>query len=295
MTLTDQLPETSTEAGSPPAVRRTRHRRHRWLIAVVAAGAGLALVVAVPSVRYLFRSHPGARSVSSAVEQYRATTTTNGAGASFEGPRPGVYRATGVGSEHISFPPNSQRDGSVMPITVSALPDGCWRWRIDYNTAHWHEYDLCPRQGTLLLVAQRNSQRWDFGSLTVTNLGRYTCSPPAPIVTKTSRAGQSYEHRCTGTNSAVSGTSVVAGPVIIEGHTTLLVGGHRVSVLEQRRVEHLTGSQRGTVTERWWFDVATGLPLRAARDYHVTSGSPIGDITYTESGWWQLSSLEPTT
>jgi len=35
--------------------------------------------------------------------------------------------------------------------------------------------------------------------------------------------------------------------------------------------------------------------LRAERNYRLTSPSPVGNITYTEQGSWQLSSLEPTT
>jgi hypothetical protein len=280
------------EAAAPQ--RAHPHRHHPWRIGIAVVIGLLVLGAAVPIVSYLFRSHPGAKSVSSAVEGYRATTSTT-PGAGFEGVQPGVYQAKGSGTEKISVPPNSQADGAVMPITVTALGKGCWRWHIDYNTAHWHEYDFCPQQGSLMLVAQRNFQRWDFGRIKITNLGQYTCSPPAPIVVKDARPGQTFEHHCTGTNSAVTGPSSVEGPATIVGTVQLTIGGRKVLALHQTRVEHLSGAQKGTTTEEWWFDARTGLPLRAERHYDITSPSPVGTVDYTETGSWQLRSLQPTT
>ncbi len=289
-------PETAGVEGSAPPAGRRRRIHHPWRLAIGMVVALVVVASAVPTVRYLLRSHPGAKSVDSAVQRYR-TSTTEGTGSAteFQGPQLGVYEAHGTGHEQISFPPNSQDDGAVMPITVSALSKGCWRWRIDYNTAHWHEYDFCPDKGALLLVAQGNFQRWDFGSLVVTNLGSYTCSPPAPIVVEGARTGQTYEHHCTGTNTAAAGISNVDGPATIAGTTTLTIGDQKVEALHQTRVEHLTGSQQGTVTEQWWFDTRTGLPLRAERHYQVTSPSPIGNVDYAESGSWQLASMHPST
>ena len=292
-----QLDPTTPPDESEDPIPAPTGRHHRWLLAVGLLVGLLVLAAGIPTLRYLLRSHPGAKSVGSAVERYRSSTSgqPTTAGANFGGPRLGVYRATGSGTEKISFPPNSQQDGAVMPITVTALTKGCWRWRIDYNTAHWHEYDFCPDKGALLLVAQRNFQRWDFGTLAITNLGRYTCSPPAPVVVTGTHTGEAFEHHCTGTNTASSGTSDVDGPATLVGTTTLTIGGQRVPALHQTRLEHLTGSQQGTVTEHWWFDARTGLPLRAERHYDLTSSSPIGNVDYTECGSWQLQSMQPAT
>jgi hypothetical protein len=288
----DQMDHQVAPAPQEPPV----HRHHRWRIAVAVVVGLVVLAAAIPTLRYLARSHPGAKSVSSAVQRYRASTSTTPGDAPliFQGPRPGVYQATGSGTEKISFPPNSQTDGAVMPITVTALSRGCWRWHLDYNTAHWHEYDFCPQKGSLMLVAQRNFQAWDFGSIKVTNLGLYTCTPPAPIVVEAARPGQSFEHHCTGTNSAVAGPSTVQGPATLVGTVELTIGGQKVLALHQKRLEHLSGAQKGTTTEEWWFDARTGLPLRAERHYDLTSPSPIGTVTYNETGSWQLSSMQPT-
>ena len=293
MPLTDELDEVrAPQDGAKSHV----HRRRR--LGFVVGGIAIVVLVgsAVPYLLYLRRSHPGAAPVSSAVQRYRASTsTTNDQAAELIGPQPGVYQAHGLGTERISFPPNSQTDGAVMPITVTPRPNGCWRWRIDYNTAHWHEYDFCARGDSLLLVAQRNFQRWDFGAIKVSNLGAYACSPPAPVMSNGAGPHASFEHRCTGTNSAVPGLSRVDGPVTMAGLTTLDIGGETVQALRQTRVEHLSGAQKGTVTEQWWFDARNGLPLRAERTYRVSSPSPVGNVVYTEHGWWQLTSLHPTT
>jgi hypothetical protein len=105
--------------------------------------------------------------------------------------------------------------------------------------------------------------------------------------------GTKLRHHCTGTSSAVPGTSTTEGPVDIVGTAPVTVGGERVLAIHQVRHQTISGAQRGTLEEEWWFAARTGLPLRASRDYRIRSSSPIGDITYTERGSWALESLEP--
>lgn len=256
------------------------------------------MLVGITSVvlRYVFRAHPGPKSVSSAVKQFRATSSTGAQQAvAFTRPVAGVYQVSGEGREQITMPPNSQNDGAVMPVSVSYLAGGCWLWRIDYNVSHWHEYEFCPKGRELLLTAQRNSQAWDFGFAKVTNLGKYECSPPAPIVVESPTPGQAFTHHCTGTNSAVSGPSVAEGPATIVGPETLTIGGTRVAAIHQTRMQKISGAQKGELDENWWFAADTGMPLKADRNYKLDTDSPIGTITYTERGSWQLASLTPRT
>jgi hypothetical protein len=271
--------------------------RHHWLRIALLTVVGLVILAGGYTVlRYAFRSHPGAKSIDAAVDDLRASSsldTSNPTG--FVRPAPGIYTAAGEGSEHISSPPNSQDDGALMPITVRYLPDGCWNWHIDYNSAHWHEFDYCPKGTELLLVAQRNFQSWDFGAMKVDNLGPYTCDPPAPIVVEDPQPGQTFEHHCTGENSAAPGPSTSAGPSTIVGTETLDIGGVQVPAIHQTRAQQMTGAQVGDVTEDWWFAADNGLPLRAKRRYKLDTQSVIGRITYTEQGSWQLTSLEPRT
>jgi len=246
--------------------------------------------------RYALRSHPGAKSLDAAVDELRASTSTDDTGpTAFVRPAPGVYLAAGDGSEHISTPPNSQDDGPTMPITVRYLPDGCWTWHIDYNRAHWHEFDYCPKGDQLLLVAQRNFQAWDFGAIKADNLGPYTCDPAAPVVVENPQPGQTFDHHCTGENSGAPGLSTMDGPATFIGTETLDIGGVTMAAIHQRRTQTMSGAQDGTTTEDWWFAPDTGLPLRAERHYQLDTKSIIGQITYTEQGSWQLTSLEPRT
>ena len=293
--MTDRLEEVRPppEGESPHS---HPHRRRRLLVTAGVLVLAALVVFGGPYVLYLRRSHPGAKSVSSAVQGFRSSTSTTGDGnRNLVGPRPGVYQAKGTGTERISFPPNSQRDGAVMPITVTTLPGNCWRWHLDYNTAHWHEYEFCPKGRDLLLEKQRNYQQWDFGITTVTNLAEYTCSPPAPIVVEGAKPGTTFQHHCTGTNTAVSGASVAQGPATIVGTEVVTIGGKRVPAIHQQRKQKISGAQQGELDENYWFAVDTGLPLKADRDYKLNTDSPIGTITYTEQGSWQLTSLTPKT
>ena len=260
---------------------------------LLAVAAIVAVAVAVVVGSYVFRSLPGARSLRSAARAFEATTTTVPTPRSFALPPAGVYRASGSGFEQIAVPPDTIHDSAVMPVSVTYLPDGCWRWHLDYNTAHWHEYDFCPKDGRLLLEAQRNSLTWNFGLTSVTNLARFTCNPPSPIVVESPRSGEVFAHRCTGTNTAVAGTSTAAGPVTIVGVRTIEVGTRAVQAIEMTRRQTITGGQSGTLDETWWFATSTGMPLAESRDYHLTTKSPIGKIAYAEIGSWHLDSLVP--
>lgn len=264
-------------------------------VTTVAIGSILLVALLVLGGAYLFRSHPKAKSVDSAVRQYRRSGGGVAPTPGFAVPAAGVYRAAGHGGESISMPPNSQDDGAVMPITVTLLPGGCWRWRIDYNTAHWHELDFCPKGKELLLVAQRNFQAWDLGATTITNTGSYTCDPPSPIVVERPVPNQRFTHSCVGDNTAAPGRSVSAGPSTIVGSQTLRVDGTQVATIHQRRRQRMTGPQQGTLTEDWWFDARTGLPIRSERHYSLSTTSPVGTIRYREHGAWQLTTLTPRT
>jgi hypothetical protein len=295
----EQDPERPSDRSGPAAeggaAEHSIHRHHWIRTPLLIAAATVVVIVAVVVISYVLRDRPGPKSLSASTRQFRSTTTTSPTVRSFELPAAGVYRITGRGSERISKPPNSQTDGPIMPVGATYLADGCWRWRIDYNTASWHEYDFCPQGGRLLLVAQSNYQSWDLGLTSVTNLGQYTCNPPSPIVVQAPVRGQEFAQRCTGTNTAVPGPSVAAGTVTVVGVQTLRIGGTPVRAVEMTRHQTISGAQHGILDESWWFATSTGLPLKAVRDYRLVTGSVIGDITYNESGSWQLDSLTPHT
>ncbi len=266
---------------------------HRVRTALVVVAGLLLIVVVMAAGSYLFRSQPGARSVGSAARALAATTTTVPDPQAFSLPPAGVYRASGSGFERIAVPSDTIHDSAVMPVSVSYLSGGCWRWRLDFNTAHWHEYDFCPEGGRLLLRSQMNSLTLDLGFVSISNLAQFTCDPPSPIVVESPRVGQVFPHRCTGTNSDVAGTSTVSGLVRIIGVRNLRVGSRVVQSIEMSRRQTIAGGQSGTLDETWWFATSTGMPLAEVRDYHLTTSSPIGSIAYVESGSWHLDSLAP--
>ncbi len=278
------------EAGDSTQPAR-RHHRVRYVLLAALAIVVVAFAVLVGS--YLLRGHPGAKSLGAAAEQFQQTSTSRPTPESFALPAAGVYRASGSGTERISAPPNSQNDSAVMPVTVSYAAHGCWLWRIDYNTAHWHEYSFCPDGDRLLLTGQRNFVSWDFGLTSITNLARFTCSPPSPIVVSSPQPGERFAFRCVGTNTAVSGKSTSSGPVVIVGLGTLDIGGSPVQAVHLTRTQTIRGAQDGRLEESWWFAATTGLPLEASRNYRLVTDSPIGKVTYTESGSWRLDSLVP--
>ncbi|MGO8871717.1 MAG: hypothetical protein ACLQPH_10025 [Acidimicrobiales bacterium] len=275
----------------PPARRRTP-----WRI-IAATGVVIVLVgMGFVAVRYLFREHPGPEPLSSVVKAFKGKgSITVGSKLAYGSPTQGIYALRGQGMERIVFPPNSQQDGAVMPASVTYIANGCWRWHLDYNVAHWEEYDFCPHATVLLLAAVRNSQSWDFGVVKTNNLARFTCGPGAVVLPKDPKPGQTLEWPCTGTNTSVPGRTFERVTVRIVGIGTLRIGRAVVPTVHEFQQVTLTGGQKGTVREDWWFTVSSGLPVRMERHITILSGSPLGTITYDETGSWQMTSLQPRT
>jgi hypothetical protein len=295
MTSSTLSPSTQAEPAAQP--QRRRGRRRRWLIVVAAIGAVVIAVAGVNIGRYAFREHPGPKAVESALQRFRALPAPAApTGERYRFPPPGVYELVGEGSEHISFPPNSQKDGSVMPATVSYRADGCWVWRVDYNVAHWEDFQFCPRGGQLILAGNSNSQTWDFGVAKITNLATFTCDQPATVLSEQPRTTQTYERTCSGGNSAISGPTNTSTVTHIIGPETVTIGGTAHATIHERQDATITGVQTGAESSDWWLAPNTGLPLRMERHIKLDSSSPLGGtITYTEDGSWQMRTLEPST
>ncbi|MGO8870855.1 MAG: hypothetical protein ACLQPH_05535 [Acidimicrobiales bacterium] len=248
------------------------------------------------ALRYLFREHPGPKSLNSVVKAFKEKgSITTGRNLTYDPPAQGVYTLHGQGAERIVFPPNSQSDGTVIPASVTYIANSCWLWHVDYNVAHWEEYDFCPHATKLLLAADRNSQSWDFGTLKTNNLARFTCASVAVVLPEDPKPGQTLEWSCAGTNTSVSGRTFERVAVRIVGIDNLRIGGAIVPTVHELQQVTLTGGQSGTVREDWWFTVRSGLPVRMERHITVLSGSPLGTVTYDEAGSWQMASLRPRT
>lgn len=274
-------------------------RRRRWPRRLLLV-PGVAVLVVLGVCAYFFtayelRAHPGARSISSAVHSFHGSgSDPSAASAAYGVPKVGVYTMTGEGLEHISLPPNSQKDGTVMPVTVSRLASGCWRWRLDFNVAHWQDYVFCPSASGLVQPTSRISQTWDFGGMSITNLSTITCPVNTIVVPPDPRPGTVLSWACPEHNTA-TGPGVSSTTARIIGLETPRIGGVAVPAVEEQQTGTVSGTQTGSVTSDWWFMASTGLPVRVDRHIVVHSTSPIGAVTYTEDGSGQLTSLTPRT
>lgn len=276
---------------------RPPHRRRLWLLVTGVIVAVLVAAGAATFGRYVFRDRPGPQAIETALRHYRALPSPPPVtGERYRFPSPGVYEVEGQGSERVSFPPNSQRDGSVMPGTVSYQADGCWVWRLDYNVAHSEDYEFCPRNSELTLAGSGNTQTWDFGVAKISNRARFTCEPPATVLLADPRPGQTYTRVCTGTSTAIQGQTTTTTTTRIIGVEELSIGGTKRAAIHQRQESIVSGAQTGSETADWWQAATTGLPLRMERHIRIDSRSPLGGtITYTEDGSWQMRTLEPQT
>jgi hypothetical protein len=277
-----------------PAVSKTHSSRRRILLVLgvvmllVLSGVGYAWL------SYVFRSHPGAKSLRSVENSFKgggrnsATATLR-----YDPPAEGVYSLKGQGSERISFPPNSMSDGAVMPASVTYLSNGCWRWHLDYNTAHWEAYDFCPSANQQTQPGFRNSQSWDFGTMSITNLATFTCPPDTVVLPGNPVAGQTLNWMCTGTNTSIKGKTLAKTLSRVVATPSLSIGKKTVKAVEEVQKTTLSGGQSGTVVETWWLSPVSGLPLRIERQIKISTASPLGTITYNEGGWWQMTSSTP--
>lgn len=283
----------SKEATTP----RTARRRRRWpyiLAAVlVLLGGGVGTFIW----KYA-TSKPGEAPLTEALEELQASTTTLGDGEADATdvklrPPEGLYVYAGEGSERISFPPNSQEDGAQLPASVVHNTDGCWTFKVDYNEWHWQDWLFCPDGDRMVEAAGHTYQKWDFVAFAVDNLSTFTCEPPNVIIDPAAEPGASWTTTCVGTNEQVSGETTTSGSYEFVGNETLTVGGEEVGAYHYRMEQDITGAQSGNQQADWWFAVDNGLPLKNIRHIVIESDSPLGTISYTEEGTFELTSLTP--
>ncbi len=283
-------------ATTPNSDPEEPHRRRRWPWVVGLVVALILLPCLLIGVPFLLREDPGAKSVDEAVDTYRQGASSTAA-PDVRRPIAGVYSATGTGHEALSFPPLGQDDGTVMPLTVQYETDGCWVIRLDYNEAHWQTWRNCPGDsiGTVVESGGQTYQRWDLGAAQIENTSTFDCAPPSIVMMPDAPPGTAWTDTCTGTNTQAAGQTTSAGPYTFVGDEDVVVAGAPVATRHYRQSRTLTGAQSGEQDADLWFVVATGLPVRSERSLRIESNSPVGAITYTETGSWQLTSLEPAT
>lgn len=270
------------------------HRR-RWLFVLGGLVLLLAVVVGVPVALYLTRDQPGPKSVDEAVEEYERGSDTEPDGQRGVGPEPGVYEASGEGVEAISFPPVRQQDGEVVPITVEDRAGGCWQVKASFNAAHWQTWTFCEDDGGVVERGGETYQRWDFGATSVENTSTFRCDPPAVTIDPGAAEGDRWDQSCTGSNTQVDGETTSSGPYTYVATEVLEVDGRPVETRRHHQERTIAGAQTGTNVVEVWFAVDDHIPIRMERTVRIDSDSPVGTVTYTEEGTWQLTSLVPRT
>lgn len=262
----------------------------------VLAGVGAAVVVVVGLGVWL-TLRDNARPVEVDEAKQRTTTTdatdvTEPTSAARPRPAPGVYRYEGTGSESLSTPPLSQSQGPTMPATVELVGEDCWTFRIDYSNNHWQEWDHCWDGEDLVETGGRSWQRWMVGTTAITNTGEFDCDPGTMVLPASPDDGGPWTGRCTGLNDATEGEMVSEGPYRFVGEEPFDVDGTTVTAHRFVRERTMSGAQQGTERSEVWFDAATGLPLRNERRLEARTDTVIGESTYTETGEFQLLSLD---
>ena len=270
-----------------------RPRPGRRVVLAVAA----VVVTVVVAVGVVLTVRDNARPVSVDEARERTSTTTGDAdagGAPTPGrPAAGVYQYEGSGTEELSTPPLSQSQGPTMPATVEWLDDGCWTFRIDYSSNHWQSWTYCPDGDVVSETGGSTWQRWMIGATAITNLSTFECDPGSVVVAGDAEPDDEWQGRCTGTNEAVSGETVSAGPDRYVGEEVLEVDGVEVRTQHFVSERTMSGAQVGTDRSEVWFQVGTGLPVRNERTVTVATDTPIGTSDYRESGEFRLVSPEP--
>lgn len=291
--MTGPLPRDEREMPrSSRAHRFGRGKGHRTIAGLLVVAVVVAGTVAIVLWR---RSGAHEASTRDAQRRFERSSSTQRSAPSVLRPAAGVYLYRGTGTEHLTLPPKTQSQGPRMPATVTDRADGCWTFRIDYNSAHWQTWIYCPRNGGLVELGGQTFERWDFVVTKYDSTSTFTCDPVSVAIRATMHAGDVWQQSCAGTSSGTKGTATTSGPYTFVGRESVVVGGAPVAAYHFHQVRTLSGSQTGTQDTDLWFAVKDGLPLRNDRTVSVHTNTIIGRSTYTEHGSFELTSLIPQT
>ncbi len=261
-------------------------RHHRWLWVLVGIilflGAGYVVLWATTN-----------RATEVTLRQAEALLHSKGDAPGARRPISGVYDYTGSGTERVSFPPLSQSEGPTIPGTVTMDGKHCWQLRLDYSTHHWQTFDICLHGADILETGGVTWQLFSIGPVNVSTTSTFVCTTGTMWLPANHSAGTSMLSSCTGSSTSVKGQTLSAGPFTVLGEETLTIGGKQVPAVHIRQERVDTGAQTGSERYDIWLAASSGLLLRFQQEIKLVSRSPIGKITYTQSGELQLVSLVP--
>lgn len=273
-----------------------RRRSSRVAVGAIAVAVAVGIgAVGVLATLWFTRESPGARSLEDALEEFRRgdPTAIEDLGAVVQRPNAGVYLATGSGRASIDFPPTSQSYGATIPVIVRLDGTDCWATEVDFNDAFRQTWHHCTAAGDVVEHASRTSTRWDLGVMTIDENADFVCDPPGVIIRSGERRSEVSRYTCTGTSDAIEGTTTSEVEYSMVGAESIAIDGTVVPTFHYIEVDTLTGAQRGTTTIDYWYAIESFLLVRMERSIRLRTESPVGAVTYSENGSWQLESLRP--
>jgi len=249
----------------------------RWLVAVAAAAAGVAVVAVAGVWWFLLRDVARPASVSDAIATYRQ----HGPGAARPTPA-GVYLYATEGFERTdALGGVAHRYPRTSTITVSAAPCGI-RLRWDVLRGRSTTWTVCTG-GADWVERSRFERHTFFG---VTDQTTYACGGTS-LRPAGDHPGTAFEVDCS------TGKARERGRGRVVGRETVSVGDTRVPAVHLRTETSFTGDTTGHATYDFWLARKDGLPVRIAMVSRTTSGSLIGDVHYEERVSLRLTSLVP--
>ena len=249
----------------------------RAALVVGAVGAALALGV-VAAWLFVFRDTAEPVTVGEAVTSFRTDTEATPAGPS---PIPeGVYVYATVGDEKTDaltgvrhrYPKRSTIAVRATDCGVSLL------WRVlDARSTEWI-FCVTPSGWELRSQDERHTF---FGR---TERTTYLCENTA---IKPRLGVERWQVACS------TGGATETGRGAIVGHERVAVAGTPVATVHVRKSTSFAGEIRGSARYDFWFDEASGVPVRMRMVSRTTNDSPVGDVHYAEDVALFLTSLTP--
>ncbi len=257
-------------------------------------GVLVALLVAVVLWIVIGRERASELSDDQAVTEFRAAADGAPESSSDLPGRPaaGVYAATAVGTESIGIPGFDEELGPNAPVTVVHGENGCFTFRVDLNSHHWRSWTLCPTDtADLSLVELESWSARKAPGLDLETLTTYTCERPPDVRWQGAVAGSTSSGACTGRSDMDDGVTRDIAEVEVLSPEAITIDGQRIEAERVRIDDTFSEAQTGYETGEWWFDPASGLPIRLS----ISSELQGGPSTYSEQFDLELTTLMPAT
>jgi len=255
-------------------------QQHRFLSVIVLA---LVIVSAASGTAWalVFRTVSSPVGLREALRMYRREQTGKMvASLRTRLPTPGVYTYRTSGGESLnlvgvarSFPTTTSMivaDGHCA--TVSWVP----------ITQHTETTTLCNAPNGALTIPKLVTDESIAGSTTTSTIN---CPASTYLLPAAARPGQHWTATC----SQVSPAEKIGLAGQSLGQTTMVVGGHAVSVTHARLTFTFTGTEHGTNPIDFWIVPSSGLIVREREYVGVTQGG----VHYTENMDATLTGLDP--